>query len=62
MKSLKPCRYCKLEDSKIDNIPISAGEHLTDWIFQVICLSCGAKGPTRDEEKDAIAAWNEEAT
>ena len=58
MSELKPCQYCKQRDSKIDPIAISAGEHLTDWIFQVICLSCGAKGPEREEKVDAVAAWN----
>ena len=45
---LRGCPFCKGYDM------------IVNWSdeFFVECLICGARGPKRDEEEDAVATWN----
>jgi Lar family restriction alleviation protein len=47
---LKPCPFCGSSD-----VHIVAGDKCDEW---GTCVNCGADGPFRDTEAQAIAAWN----
>ena len=45
-----PCPFCKSDQTEID---VSYGDD--GW---VLCTNCGATGPVKPTEAEAIAAWN----
>ena len=47
----KPCPFCKSTD------PIVVGDADLHWV-ECMSSGCGAEGPMRDTEEQAIAAWN----
>jgi hypothetical protein len=66
-QELKPCDFCANlnphEGMKRTGLKVKqdtvAYLKPSDWI--VLCLDCGACGPNKDSEADAIEAWNTRA-
>lgn len=56
MAELKPCKKCYFcEKDKL--VIVRAG--LVDKFF-ALCNSCGAQGPIKDTEFEAVEAWNKD--
>ena len=55
---LVDCKHCGCSDCKIEEVPISAGEHLTDWFYEVVCSKCGAFGACKEYLNEAVSSWN----
>lgn len=49
-EELKPCPFCG--STKVESTFMGHGA------LAVLCYECEAEGPPRENEKDAIAAWN----
>jgi Restriction alleviation protein Lar len=47
---LEPCPFCKSEETAVGNTG-------SCWV-RCLSVDCGAEGPVKDTEEDAIAAWN----
>jgi len=57
---LKPCPFCGMEGViKFDDTPCYHGS--TGWYF-VQCAKCGAESGYKNEESEAIKAWNKRVT
>ncbi|CAI1948731.1 restriction alleviation protein, Lar family [Serratia marcescens] len=50
---LKPCPFCGVHGN--GNVQLQHRSHILGW--QVLCLSCGARGPDGDHD-DAVDRWN----
>ncbi|EOT1927833.1 Lar family restriction alleviation protein [Serratia marcescens] len=58
MKSeLKPCPFCGVHGN--GNVQLQHRCNLLGW--QVLCLSCGARGPNGYHD-DAVDLWNQRTT
>ncbi len=55
-----PCPFCGHEEVKAIPDPQNP-EGAARGMFQVLCYTCGAMGPTRNGEESAIAGWNKVA-
>lgn len=55
MAELKPCPFCKLDYT---NTYEFQNYYSQPYRWRVICNSCGAEGPIKDTEQQAIDAWN----
>lgn len=52
---LKPCPFCKSDN-------VSPNDFLyAIFLWNVHCLSCGARGPDSHTKQEAIEAWNQRA-
>lgn len=56
MKELKPCPFkeCGYKDIEVLLEQVS----FTTYKFFAYCPDCGARGPRKDDEQQAIDAWN----
>lgn len=50
---LKPCPFCRVAIGKFVLIGVEY-----DSSRVVVCVNCGAKGPTGTDDNSAISAWN----
>ncbi|MDR0494146.1 MAG: Lar family restriction alleviation protein [Treponema sp.] len=62
---IKPCPFCgnrNFAESGDESNPewgkIRAEKNKAEGGAYVFCIGCGARGPKREYEKKAIAAWN----
>lgn len=51
---LKPCPFCRSQNVSVDT-------DIDDIFYWVSCDACGAEGPQKMVELDAIEAWNHRA-
>jgi len=53
--AIKRCPFCK--GNEIEALPYSSTSY-PNVKWKVICHTCRAEGPVKDNEEEAIAAWN----
>ncbi|MBQ6664146.1 MAG: Lar family restriction alleviation protein [Synergistaceae bacterium] len=56
---LKPCPYCG--STQVDFFASFGDKDTNQNYMNIECLSCGAQGPTKLGEEQAIKAWNNRA-
>ena len=56
MAELKPCPF---KECRNENIEVLIDQvSFTRYMYFAYCTECGARGPRRDDEQQAIDAWN----
>lgn len=59
MSELKPCHWCEDDDAEVINVLAGPRKYSAK---AVQCRTCGASGPVKDDEAEAITAWNTRPT
>lgn len=55
-----PCLYCLPRSSPRRNLHFwAARDHYGTWRHCLVCRACGANGPQRDRQSEALVAWND---
>jgi len=52
-QKLNPCFFCFSDNLEVYRKGFGTGRR-----FQVLCRDCGARGPAKDTESEAINEWN----